>query len=69
MWFRPYTREARDDTSGFEHGAPLDAVLHRHMLILVYKLEAYGHPKHCTAAISELMACAQYLRARWTRAR
>lgn len=22
MWFRPYTREARDDSSGFEHGAP-----------------------------------------------
>ena len=21
MWFRPYAREARNDTSGFEHGA------------------------------------------------
>ena len=69
MWFRPYTREARDDTSGFEHGAPLDAVLHHHTLFLVCRLEACGHPKHCTAAMSELVACTQCLWARWTRAR
>ena len=56
MWFRP--REARDDTSGFEHGAPLAAVLHHHMLFLVYRLGTYEHPKHCTAAMSG-SACAE----------
>lgn len=41
MWFRPYTREARDDTSGFEHGAPLIAMInHRN-----------GQPLHAVPSI------------------